>query len=357
MDTLTHALSGALVARVTEPRALGPDRLPRRLRMWIGFWAAAFPDSDFVLGFIDPLTYLATHRGLTHSVFLLPVWAAGLGWLFARIVRRGYSWRAFAGVAALGIGMHIAGDVITAYGTMLLTPFSYARISWPTTFIIDPYFTAIIVAGLIIGVRFPDTRLPAVLGLAALATYVGFQTLLQNQAVAIGKGYAARERLGAPEVYAIPQPFSPFNWMIAIADDTTYHIAYVNLIRSEIPEPPPANAYWMRRVWASYHPVADAVWRQAPRFGAPAEAGLAAEAWNLPGFAVYRDFALLPALYRVDRLGDRLCAWFSDLRFALVGRDAIFRYGACRAPDQPWQIYRLSTRGDGRDYADPVRGF
>ena len=75
MDTLTHALSGALLARATEPKRPRPDQLPRRTRMWIGFIAAAFPDSDFVTRFIDPLTYLTTHRGITHSVIMLPLWS------------------------------------------------------------------------------------------------------------------------------------------------------------------------------------------------------------------------------------------------------------------------------------------
>ncbi|HJX11878.1 MAG TPA: metal-dependent hydrolase, partial [Candidatus Binatia bacterium] len=51
MDTITHALSGALLARATEPEEPRPDRLPRRARMWVGFLAAAFPDSDFALLF------------------------------------------------------------------------------------------------------------------------------------------------------------------------------------------------------------------------------------------------------------------------------------------------------------------
>ena len=149
MDTLTHALSGALLARATEPGDPRPDQLPRRTRMWVGFWAAAFPDSDFVARFIDPLTYLTTHRGITHSVVMLPLWAAGLALLFMLIVRGKYSWRAFVGVCALGIGVHIAGDVITAFGTMIFAPLSYWRAQIPTTFIIDPYFTAIIAGGLV----------------------------------------------------------------------------------------------------------------------------------------------------------------------------------------------------------------
>ena len=165
MDTLTHALSGALLARATEAKEPRLDQLPRRARMWVGFWAAAFPDSDFITRFIDPLTYLTVHRGITHSVIMLPVWALGLSLLFMLLVRGKYSWRAFAGVLALGIGIHIVGDVITAFGTMIFAPFSTWRAQIPTTFIIDPYFTAIIVAGLVASLVWSLTRKPAIIGL------------------------------------------------------------------------------------------------------------------------------------------------------------------------------------------------
>jgi len=47
----------------------------------------------------------------------------------------------------LSIGAHIAGDVITSYGTMLLAPLSDWRAAIGTTFIIDLWFSGIIVAG------------------------------------------------------------------------------------------------------------------------------------------------------------------------------------------------------------------
>jgi len=63
-----------------------------------------------------------------------------------------------------GIGIHIAGDVITAFGTMIFAPFSDWRAQFPTTFIIDPYFTAIIVSGLIGLLPVSATRRPAAIG-------------------------------------------------------------------------------------------------------------------------------------------------------------------------------------------------
>lgn len=355
MDTLTHALSGALLARATEPKNPRPGQLPRRTRMWIGFWAAAFPDSDFITRFVDPFMYLTTHRGVTHSVIMLPLWALVLSLLFMLLVRGKYSWRAFTGVVALGIGSHIMGDVITAFGTMVFAPFSDWRVQWPTTFIIDPYFTAIIVAGLVASLIWSNTRKPAALGLALLAAYVGFQGILHQRAVAIGQDYVVRHGLEAQTVQAIPQPFSPFNWMIVIPRQDDYYLAYVSLWRDSIPEFPPAGASWLRQVHASYYPVRDAVWKQVPRFGSGNQAHLAEQVWYSDALAAYRHFTLFPALYGVDRLPGRLCVWFNDLRFALVGRTMPFRYGACRTgTDAAWKVYRLMNDDKGEEILEAI---
>ena len=112
MDTLTHALSGALMARATAPKAGTPDTLPLARRVGIGFFAAAFPDLDVVTSFISPLSYIYYHRGVTHSLILLPAWAMLLALLCAFIWRNGPRWRAYFGVIAWNIGIHIAGDLI-----------------------------------------------------------------------------------------------------------------------------------------------------------------------------------------------------------------------------------------------------
>src|SRR6185436_18903365 len=113
-------LSGALLARATAPRDAPPRSLPRRIAA--GFFACTFPDIDFVVAFIGPVEYLMNHRGATHSILLLPLWAIVVAWVLAKILREPRGWRALYFVSALGIAAHIAGDVITSYGTMILAP-------------------------------------------------------------------------------------------------------------------------------------------------------------------------------------------------------------------------------------------
>ena len=100
MDTLTHALSGALVGRVLARRrapAGGTTGAAPSARPGVPVWqmvvagtvAATFPDLDFVLGWISELTYLRGHRGVTHSLILLPLWGLLIAWLLARFWQRG----------------------------------------------------------------------------------------------------------------------------------------------------------------------------------------------------------------------------------------------------------------------------
>src|SRR5882762_8545420 len=173
MDTLTHALSGALLARATAPRDAPPRSIPRRIAA--GFFACAAPDLDFVTGFAGPVAYLVNHRGVTHSLVLLPLWSLGVAWLLAKLLRDPGGWRALYGISALAIATHIAGDVITSYGTMVLAPLSDWRAGIGTTFIIDLWFTGIIVAGLLASAFFCRSRWPSVAAMALLVAYVGFQ--------------------------------------------------------------------------------------------------------------------------------------------------------------------------------------
>jgi inner membrane protein len=184
---------------------------------------------------------------------------------------------------------------------------------------------------------------------------VGFQGILHQRAVAAGENYATRHGLEAGTVEAIPQPFSPFHWMIVIPQKNEYHMAYVSLWRDEIPEFPPEDANWLRQVHASYYPVRDALWKQVPRFGLGKDAKLAEELWYSEVLSSYRNFALFPALYGVDRIQGRLCVWFNDLRFALAGRDMPFRYGACRTgKDAAWRVYRLLNDDSGEEIFEAI---
>jgi inner membrane protein len=353
VDPVTHALSGALLARATAPKKA---RIPVSARVAAGLFAALFPDVDWVLNLVSPVAYLTGHRGVTHSVVLLPFWAALLAWVCARVDRaRGSTWRDYFGVCALGVGIHILGDLITAFGTIVFAPLSDARLALSTTFIIDLWFTGIILAGLAASGIWRRSRLPAALGMATLVGYVGLQAAMHSRAVDFGVEYARTQGLAASRIEAVPRPVSPFNWMIVIDTPERYHYAFVNLVRDRVPPAPTPQTGFIARLDAAYRPLDAAQWLAADKMGPTGESReLARRALDSPQLAFYRWFAEYPVLFRIDRANPSTCVWFEDLRFETPGRDAnIFRFGLCSEGDSgAWRAYRL--RDDGT--REPARG-
>jgi inner membrane protein len=343
LDTLTHALSGALAARVAAPARPAPGGLAPRARLAAGFTAAAFPDADFALRLVDTLTYLNWHQGPTHSLLLLPGWAWLLAHAFARITRGRYSWRAFYSPALLGIAVHIAGDSLTAYGTMLFAPLSTQRFSLPLAFVLDPYLTLILAAGCVAALARPQRYTPALLALAALAGYLALLALLQRHAVRIGYEYAAVLGLVQASVHALPQPLSPFNWKILVVHGEDYYEAHASLWRTHQAAPPAPGAGMLGRLAAGYQPRSALDWKRHRRFGENApEAALARAAWSDEAFADFRRFAAFPALDRVEVTGERTCVRFVDLRFTLPALPPSFRFGLCRgAATEGWRVERM----------------
>ena len=334
MDTLTHALSGALLARATAPKDLPPRSLPRRIAA--GFFACAAPDLDFVLSYVGPVEYLLHHRGVTHSIILLPLWALGLSWVLAKVLREPGGWRALYGVSALALFTHIVGDLITSFGTMIFEPLSDWRAAIGTTFIIDLWFSGIILAGLAFSAVFYRSRAPAVVATGVLAGYVGFQYVQKERALELGDAYARSLGLQNAQITAHPRPVSPFNWTVFVSDGETHRFAHVNLVREEPRRYQPGDGF-IAKIDSPYMPLEQAIWFTRPRYGETDQA-LIRDAWNSDALDFFRWFADLPAFDGVS--AGSTCVWFTDLRFLTPGRETMpFRYRVCRdGAGSPWRM-------------------
>jgi inner membrane protein len=357
MDTLTHALSGALLARALTPSPR-PDcpapPAPAHVRwfgapigpgqaMLVGAVAATFPDLDFVLGWVSDLAYLRGHRGITHSVLVWPLWSLALGILMAWLLRQPDRWKRTSWIAASGIGIHILGDWITQFGTMLLAPFSDARFGLGSTFIIDLVVSGIILAGLIGSVLWRRSRVPAVAALLLLPAWIGVSLVGRSEALAFARSYAEQAGIRPQTIEAAPRPASPFNWTVVVFDGETFHTAHVNTRRSEVLRATPDD-HFIRRFSAHYRPLAAAEWRRTPKFGPRGDEALARSVWQHPDFGFFRWFAQFPAVDAVERSADGECVWYIDLRFATPGRETVpFRYGMCRPAAGDWRAFRHDT--------------
>lgn len=229
---------------------------------------------------------------------------------------------------------------------MILAPLSDHRFALSTTFIIDLWFTGIIVVGPVAAALWRASQVPAAIAMVTLCGYVAFQAVQQQRAVEFGEAYARAAGLPTARVSAVPRPVSPFNWMVVVEDGDRIDFTQVSLSRSR-PYVPPPNAGLVARLSAPYFPLGEARWTVAHRYGPEATRSMVRAAWDAPELGFYRWFAAYPVLYRVDPGNPSSCVWFEDLRFVTPGRGTVpFRYGLCREGDGPWRPFELD--GDAR---------
>jgi inner membrane protein len=266
-------------------------------------------------------------------------------WLLAKLLREQRGWRALYGVTAMGIALHVAGDLITSYGTMIFWPLSNLRLGLGTTFIIDLWFSGIIVAGLVAAALWRRSRAPSVAGLGVLVAYAGFQAILKQQALDFAAEYARSRGLIDVAIAAQPRPVSSFNWTVFVSDADQHRYAHINLRRESPLRAGPGDGF-VARLDAAYLPLAQAQWETSSRYGdTPDEQAAGRAAWNSDGLGFFRWFAEQPAFNGATE--DGRCVWFADLRFGSPGRDWLpFQFGACRdTASGSWRAYERKEGG------------
>ncbi len=122
MDYMTHTLFG--VAIYSSLNKINMDRNTKWALFAASVGSSVIPDIDihWVRSSAD---YLMSHRGITHSLFMVPVWAAMFS-LLSYIVLRTKDVRIFY-TAFVGVLLHILSDWTNAWGTGLLEPFTSRR--------------------------------------------------------------------------------------------------------------------------------------------------------------------------------------------------------------------------------------
>jgi len=341
MDTITHSLLGALVVRSAFPASGSKRPLTNRQRLLTGAIAGAFPDVDYVASFVDPMVYLTLwHRSITHSFVMLPLWALLVGVLLSFAFRQRGQWCFLTLLAGISVISHILSDLITVYGTQIFSPLSGWRASIGTTFIIDPWFTMIVLIGFIAGLK-ENVRLLPQISLAILVAYVTFQGVLKYQALSVAYAHVNNEAMKPDLVEAFPQPFSPYNWKLLIKAGDRYDTAYINL-NNGYTVVDSDTGFWAD-VKKTYRASHDLSWKRYHKFGDnPHRAKRIRALWKNPKLDYFRKFAAFPMLYRMDTTADNTCVWFTDLRYVLPYMTPPFRYGLCQsAGKSDWRLNRL----------------
>lgn len=198
MDTVTHGLTGWLIARALPDDWKGEHPGTATAVVALG---SVLPDADNVASLLGSELYLRIHRGLSHSLLGVLFSSLVLALLFARIGKWKDTKRLFL-LALLGQLSHIVLDLLNAYGTQILQPFSDARLSLDLLFVVDLLFSGIVVAGIALSRNGRAGR--ARVALASLAVYVGVAALLHAGAREAVRDAALRSGVKVVSAQALP---------------------------------------------------------------------------------------------------------------------------------------------------------
>ena len=236
MDPISQATLGALAARaVTGNRFCGGARAPVLL---VGAAAGAAPDIDvlFSIGG-DFYDQLVTHRGITHSLFFAPVFGPLLGWLVWRWRRHRYGddtqragalggWMVACMVA---LWSHPLLDALTPYGTQLLLPFTDARFAVFAMPIIDPLYTLVLIAGVVLAARLQAARVAACAVLAISSAYLLWAWHLNVGAREFARADLEGRGIAPLQVEAFPTILQPFMRRVVGRTPERDYVGYLSM--------------------------------------------------------------------------------------------------------------------------------
>ena len=222
MDSLTQIVLGASVAAAVVPAA------HRRAALLAGAALGTLPDLDGIpiaLMTDDPVLRMTLHRGLTHSLLVLPLIATAVWWLFKRFGKGRVAASPVRWFWAIQLALitHPLLDAFTVYGTQLWWPFQPPPAMWSSVFIIDPLYTIWLLIGVLVaafaGPRLIGGRLIAA-GLVLSTAYLGWSL--------VAKGLVDREAdralvaMGLEDAprFSVPMPATTLLWrVVAMTDD------------------------------------------------------------------------------------------------------------------------------------------
>jgi inner membrane protein len=286
MDTISHGIAGSVFARSFS------DRPGARAALLLGAVGAMVPDLDFLL-FSTPLEYLRDHRSWTHSFLVLPFFALALAFVTKALWRKARVATLWL-FAAIGLATHILFDWITSFGTMFWTPVSRMRYSLDWVFILDPFFTGIVLASLVLSLVYRDrARRIAAAGSALLCVYVALCAVLHSRAL------KTWEQMDDPpagaRVAALPQFLSPFRWLGLSERGNEVHVAFFDIgpfARGSGNARPPEKWAEVLASLRDFYPPPERA--KIQRFEKPAGSAVLDAARALPDIGVYLAFARFP---------------------------------------------------------------
>jgi inner membrane protein len=217
MDLLTQGILGAVTAQVAA------KKYETRIAAGAGFFAGLLPDADALIQSPDDsLLVLEYHRHFTHAIIFTPVVALIAALVLWPFLNKSLTFRRLYLFTFLGVLLAGFLDACTSYGTHLFWPFSDERISWSIISIVDPVFTLLLIAPLIIALMKYNPQF-ARTGLALAGLYLVFGVVQHNRAYGHAEELVAQRGHQAERLLVKPTIGNLVLWRsVYLADDRIY---------------------------------------------------------------------------------------------------------------------------------------
>jgi inner membrane protein len=202
MFNSTHTLVGLAIARA------GMDRWVPRAAV-IAAMAANLPDIDIVTALSGTGTYLKYHRGITHTIVGIPVLALVLTVVICLF--SGRFWKTYC-LVLITMTTHPILDFANTYGLRPFLPWDGRWYYGDLLPIIDPYFDATLLIGILAGKFFKENkRLMTWLSLGLILVYLGARVELRSLATSQLETLAAKTP-GTEKWGVSPHILNPLIW-------------------------------------------------------------------------------------------------------------------------------------------------
>jgi inner membrane protein len=224
MDSLTQIVLGAAVGEAVLGKKVGNKA------MIYGAIAGTIPDLDTIVGqFLDPLTAIEIHRGLSHSIVFSLVMVPLLGWLVSKIHKKsGANWQNWSWLFFWSLVTHPLLDAHTTWGTQLFWPLDL-RLAYQNIFVIDPLYTVPFLVFLILAIRLPKTSLKRQkwnrFGLIISSVYMVLSLILKGVAFHKFEQALTDQDIDYIEMDTRPAPFNTILWAANIDVGDAYLLA------------------------------------------------------------------------------------------------------------------------------------
>lgn len=226
MDSITHIALGAAAGELILGKKLG------KRAMIIGAVANSFPDIDFVASlWLSPADNVLAHRGFTHSILFMVLvtlifcWGTIL-WDKQQVISRN-KWFWFF---LIQLGAHLFVDGFNAYGVGWLIPFDDARISFHTIFVVDPFYSSILIVAFILlaflSIQYKHRVRIGTLGLLISSMYLGYALINKYVVSNEVKNILKKQNITYSRYFTTPTPLNTWLWFAVAEVDSGYHVGY-----------------------------------------------------------------------------------------------------------------------------------